>query len=209
MSNVSTRSTFNDYFQQVLVPRESRSEAMQEFMKLYLEIMKSSQETASTLSAAHFNQQIERLQVVADEIQSESKNLTKAGMVQGGMTIGSGLVQVGFGGMAAKCHFKASTGGARAAAQSNQRAANYTAAQGFSGVFNATGQFASADMTLAAKHDESDRVEAQTGATIYEQGNTQSKEMYERNQKNAESFVEAYKAARQAEAEQMNLAARA
>ncbi len=210
MSNVSTRSTFNDYFQQVLVPRESRSEAMQEFLKLYLEIMKSSQESATTLGATHFNQQMKRLQVMADEIRSEGKNLRTAGMVQGGMAIGSALAQMGFGGVAAKCHFKASTGCAIAAAQFNLRAATYTAAaQGFSGVFNATGQFTSADMTMSAKHDESDRVEAQTDATIYEQGNAQSKEMYERNQKNAESIVEAYKAAQQAEAEQMNLAARA
>ncbi len=82
-------SLFNEI---MCVPQEDRTEVMNRFVALFLEIMQSLRDNATTLSALGFKAQMSELKLMADQIKAEGYSAYCAGMVRGGLAIGGGLV---------------------------------------------------------------------------------------------------------------------
>ncbi len=84
------------------MPQTSRTEFMNRFVALFLEIMRSMRDTATTLSALGFQMQMNELRAVAASIKAEGQEAYNAGMMRGGFAIIGGAIAMGCGGVSSR-----------------------------------------------------------------------------------------------------------
>jgi hypothetical protein len=226
------------YSELLLIPRENLTDSMREFMRLFLEVMKSSRELATTLSVTHFMTQIESLKKMATHILEEGKHLTSAAKIQGALSIAAGSAQAVFALKAVKPQIQASKLSSKAeglstlsksadsrsaclsfgkrAAQASEAAANANAdatkritwGQFSSTATNSFAQLGSAEENLKAKYEESDRAKEQVNVTSAEKMTQSFEEKMKSEATSTNEMIQSISASTRAHDGELDIAAR-
>lgn len=226
------------YSELLLIPRENLTDSMREFMKLFLAVMKSSRELATTLSVTHFMTQIESLKNIATKIVDEGENLAEAAKLQGGLSIGAGTALALGGCMAIKPQIQATKLTSKAeglstlskvadsrnpclhygrlAADANKSAAEanasatkwITSGQFGSTAFNGGSQLAASEENLKAKYDESERAKEQVIVTSAEKMTQSFEEKIKSEATSTNEMIQAISAGTRAHDGELDIAAR-
>lgn len=226
------------YSELLLIPRENLSDSMREFLRLFLEVMKSSRELATTLSVTHFMTQIESLKNVATKILDEGKHLASAARLQGALMIGAGSAQAlyslkatgpqvqatrmtskaqGLSKLAGRADSRsASMNFDRQAAAANKIAAeaNATATRRitwgqFGSTFlNGASQLAAAEENLKAKQKESERAQEQVKVTSAEKMTQSFEEKMRNDAASTNEMIQSISAGTRAHDGELDIAAR-